>query len=66
MRQNYGFMLGATDPAEITHTRVYSTDLGTIVGVHVLQSIWTVAFDHSRTKMPLPCDVSAHKPLGTP
>ena len=37
-----------------------------ILGSQVLQSICTVAFDHSRTKMPLPLAVSAHSPPGTP
>mmetsp|Transcript_40722 Transcript_40722/g.112006 ORF Transcript_40722/g.112006 Transcript_40722/m.112006 type:complete len:102 (-) Transcript_40722:288-593(-) len=38
----------------------------TIFGVQLLQFICTVAFDHSRTKTPLPLAVSAHSPLGTP
>lgn len=36
------------------------------VGVQLLQFISTTALDHCRRKMPLPTDVSAHKPIGCP
>lgn len=37
-----------------------------MVGVHVLQSICTVALDHSREKTPEPAVVSAQIPRGSP
>jgi hypothetical protein len=40
--------------------------LKVIFGVYELQSICTVAFDHSRTKMPESLAVSVAKPRGSP